>query len=84
MTCRATTGLPRPSTSRDPTDAGASLLLAKPSLVVDSDLDAVFFEAPPYAFPDQVAHGVDAGKHIYPASLARLWARRPLPQAATA
>jgi predicted dehydrogenase len=33
--------------------------------LVDSDLDAVFFEAPPYAFPDQVAYGVDAGRHIY-------------------
>lgn len=33
--------------------------------LIESDLDAVFFEAPPYAFPDQVSHAVDAGKHIY-------------------
>lgn len=33
--------------------------------VIGSDLDAVFFEAPPYAFPDQVSRGVDAGKHVY-------------------
>ena len=33
--------------------------------LVESDLDAVFFEAPPYAFPDQVAHAVEAGRQIY-------------------
>lgn len=33
--------------------------------VVESELDAVFFETPPYCFPDHVTAGVSAGRHIY-------------------
>lgn len=33
--------------------------------VIDADVDAVFLEAPPYAFPDHVERAVAAGRHVY-------------------
>ncbi len=33
--------------------------------LVDSGVDAVFFETPPYCFPEHVEYAVDKGRHIY-------------------
>ena len=33
--------------------------------LIDSDVDAIAIESPPYFHPEQAAAGVDAGKHVY-------------------
>ena len=33
--------------------------------LIDSNLDAVFLETPPYCFPDHVSYAIEAGRHVY-------------------
>ncbi len=33
--------------------------------LIDSSLDAIFCETPPYCFPDHVSYAIEAGRHVY-------------------